>query len=894
MSRWLRSESVDAIDLSDLDTETTVVTGRPAALTAPSSFHNKNVLRKFVSSVSGGGGLLKRSFSFERSRSVDVDSWMANGDVHQPHTTSPVPLRRSPESSSVIIQGTHKPLPPLPRHATEQVLNIPRKGVSQPKKPPPLPPPRKVAENSNQEDVSMGAFILSKSVDLPPRNSRKIPDSPPPHPASISDYRKSRIISSKSQENFRRDRVSPSTTLGLNSQVPAKLFAALPRACLSADDVTIEHLRRRPTMQKSISFKRPDSAHPKIQTRVSNATFRQFESTALQQRQRRERGGHGSQLWFLDYNPDRARDLTDDPKLRPTITEKMKMVRRTISAPAILYKKPIKSNRVASSSQAVWKQLDKDETSSIFGAQRMLGRHRTEDSQRENRDIVFDIVEQEKVVMGGTVDRLIDKMINSLIQDVNYVLDFLYSFPTFITPILLLEKLFKYCEATGEDRNVASRRQRVYKILDLWFIHCCSDFDDEETLKKLTRFITKVSVWNSDHSILLQSQLQRHYKRRVFPVDFSSPIPLVEATLSRPDQLPGKAIKAKFDLRRTNTITPGSQDEYHRCVSGYEVINWCADTLELKNRLQARNYGQVLLDTGILCIQSKKTIVQFEDGERLYKMSDDWMPPLPPILIKKNTEGADFLELDPIEMTLFSESLFYDLTPRQMLRYPWTTANKNSAKSVQVDLILERFSWNSLWVVNEVMKSSTISQRRDVISRFIEIAEFCFRIKNFGDCMAILAGLNNRLVQKQKKAWAAISEKSQRDLVGLELHSPAYQSTMRKDHQQAAPLIPYFGFFVADIIRLDEVPDQIGGHLINFAKKRIYSNILKQLNGYKKKRFMLHPVPAYSQWLKSIKLEPEEKLQERLPEAMESPRFGSPPSSPGRTLELYKSTDSLK
>ncbi|ORY73804.1 ras GEF, partial [Neocallimastix californiae] len=74
-----------------------------------------------------------------------------------------------------------------------------------------------------------------------------------------------------------------------------------------------------------------------------------------------------------------------------------------------------------------------------------------------------------------------------------------------------------------------------------------------------------------------------------------------------------------------------------------------------------------------------------------------------------------------------------------------------------ITCIIERFNDVSQWVASEILRTSSIDLRVKLISKFIRIAQKCYRMHNFCTLNQIIYGLQNTYVERLKRTWAKIN-----------------------------------------------------------------------------------------------------------------------------------------
>ncbi|PRP84930.1 hypothetical protein PROFUN_07584 [Planoprotostelium fungivorum] len=490
--------------------------------------------------------------------------------------------------------------------------------------------------------------------------------------------------------------------------------------------------------------------------------------------------------------------------------------------------------------------------------------------------LVYEQVGDRIVLTGGTIERLIDKLVWDERIDLVYVQDFLYCFPTFIKSRELMDKMEDFLQdakknitmaTTPEKKTTAvSQMLRIVNVLHRWIQIAPSDFNEDLNLRK--RLIQMIDGTINDNVErtwvdLLRCALQKRCSDGLFAMSTwqTSPI-LIEAAILRPGQIDWKSEYKKgmrYYYTEGSNIVDWVMSNVTRDVgtSRQDITKWIHTTFyRPKHLLDVDRKSDFKL-------RGSAENLTFEDGESSYRfrivpLIRPQLPPRP-----KKVSDAVFLLSDPKEiakqMTLISEELFYPITGRLLVTQTWSDKGSDTCQSVKE--FTDRFNDVAMWVATEIVASGNMSQRREIISRFIEVAASLHKMRNFSDFIAVMAGLNHWCVSRLKKTWEGVSSKSKKDLNALEGHSPAYTKVLRNDHNGAeAPAIPYLGLLVGDLIRLNEVPALLPSGYINFGKGRIQATMLRQIDGYKEKQYNYKPSANMLAWLRRLIIIPEKGM----------------------------------
>lgn len=79
---------------------------------------------------------------------------------------------------------------------------------------------------------------------------------------------------------------------------------------------------------------------------------------------------------------------------------------------------------------------------------------------------------------------------------------------------------------------------------------------------------------------------------------------------------------------------------------------------------------------------------------------------------------------------------------------------------------------------------------------------------------------------------------------------------MRHSHP---PCVPYFGLYFNDFLYIEEGnPDTLGDGLVNFHKRRLFSEIISTIQAYQSTTYELQEIPELSERLRNLRIEFQE------------------------------------
>ena len=133
----------------------------------------------------------------------------------------------------------------------------------------------------------------------------------------------------------------------------------------------------------------------------------------------------------------------------------------------------------------------------------------------------------------------------------------------------------------------------------------------------------------------------------------------------------------------------------------------------------------------------------------------------------------NFLQLDPLEvaaqLTLRDYCLFRAIETSEYVDYLYKSKRASAYGFANLARFAELTNEEMFWVINEILRESTLPKRTRIIKHFIQIAQVCKECKNYNSLFAILSGLDHLSVTRLKETWDRVSAKYKKILHDLKL-----------------------------------------------------------------------------------------------------------------------------
>jgi len=203
------------------------------------------------------------------------------------------------------------------------------------------------------------------------------------------------------------------------------------------------------------------------------------------------------------------------------------------------------------------------------------------------------------------------------------------------------------------------------------------------------------------------------------------------------------------------------------------------------------------------------------------------------------------------QLTLTDFDLFQRIQAKEFLGQAWNKEGKEE-KAPSICALIERFNEVGQFLVSLIVQLEDIEERKDMLKKWIQVAEECLVMNNFHALMAIVSGLSSTAVSRLTKTWELVSNKYQHKFHALQaITVPEKNFTVLRERMASAapPKIPYIGTSLADLTFIEDGnPDRLDG-LINFTKRHLLFVVINNIQTYQKHRYSLTVVAPLRNYL---------------------------------------------
>ncbi|KAJ5073420.1 ras guanine nucleotide exchange factor i-related [Anaeramoeba ignava] len=224
-------------------------------------------------------------------------------------------------------------------------------------------------------------------------------------------------------------------------------------------------------------------------------------------------------------------------------------------------------------------------------------------------------------------------------------------------------------------------------------------------------------------------------------------------------------------------------------------------------------------------------------------------PPEPKI--PKNV-FSDSLTLDEVEedefarqFTIVNSEIYQKIQPSELITQAWSKAQYRH-RAPNVLRMIDLFNQFVGYISTKIVEPESIRERARMIIRFIKIGDFFDKLHNFNCLMSIVAGVNSSSVNRLKHTKAEVPRsywKMFEDFQKKLSSEQGYKNYRTFLNHTDLPCIPYLGVYLTDLTFIsDGSPNRLEGNLINFAKRKLLSNKILEVQVFQRMSYNLVPI----------------------------------------------------
>lgn len=197
--------------------------------------------------------------------------------------------------------------------------------------------------------------------------------------------------------------------------------------------------------------------------------------------------------------------------------------------------------------------------------------------------------------------------------------------------------------------------------------------------------------------------------------------------------------------------------------------------------------------------------------------------------LEKRITSFDFKEVAK-QFTVMQHYIFRTITIGELMSLKYSNAE------ICPNLTLLK-KWNhqiTFYLINEVLRSASISERADVLCHLIQVAENALQVmNNFDMLVVILSVLESESVFRLKQTWVRVDKKLPNKWADIKAKIGIGGRHIRNLMMKCElPLMPYVGSYLQQLVNVNELPSKQPHHQnssiehVNMVKFRCIAEVL--------------------------------------------------------------------
>jgi len=279
-----------------------------------------------------------------------------------------------------------------------------------------------------------------------------------------------------------------------------------------------------------------------------------------------------------------------------------------------------------------------------------------------------------------------------------------------------------------------------------------------------------------------------------------------------------------------------------------------------------------------LVVLLKKTLEKKLGGgiqaQRLFTFDSSPPTPILPRVssssLSSSTSSFSHDDWDPIEiarqLTIIEYEMYREITPKELLSLSWQK-NDREKRSPNLLKMIHRFNEVNNWVQWQIVSEPNIKKRAAAIKKMIRVTEELKKLNNFNAVFVFVSALHSASINRLRKTWEEVGKSQMKQLEEFDMLTSPNGSFMlyREElHNANPPCIPYVGVYLSDLTFIEEGnPDCLENGYINFFKRRMIAEVIKEIQQYQQTPYNLQPVPTLQKFITSHKVLSDNDLFQR-------------------------------
>lgn len=211
--------------------------------------------------------------------------------------------------------------------------------------------------------------------------------------------------------------------------------------------------------------------------------------------------------------------------------------------------------------------------------------------------------------------------------------------------------------------------------------------------------------------------------------------------------------------------------------------------------------------------------------------------------------NALFLQIQPDtfarQLTLMESKLFQRIEIHELHFWMKGEKERRDQAAPHLKRAIENTNRISSWVATEIVTTANEKQRVSTIKRFILVAQYCLKYRNYQGLLEIIGGLKNTSVTRLARTWAKLPTKYSdmlQTLSNIVDPDQNWKNYRRTIEAEKGACVPYFGLFLSDLTFIfDHGPMKQEDGRINWKKADQLSAIVSSVKKLQRRAYAFGP-----------------------------------------------------
>lgn len=211
--------------------------------------------------------------------------------------------------------------------------------------------------------------------------------------------------------------------------------------------------------------------------------------------------------------------------------------------------------------------------------------------------------------------------------------------------------------------------------------------------------------------------------------------------------------------------------------------------------------------------------------------------------------NALFLQIQPDtfarQLTLMESKLFQRIEIHELHFWMKGEKERRDQAAPHLKRAIENTNRISSWVATEIVTTANEKQRVSTIKRFILVAQYCLKYRNYQGLLEIIGGLKNTSVTRLARTWAKLPTKYSdmlQTLSNIVDPDQNWKNYRRTIEAEKGACVPYFGLFLSDLTFIfDHGPMKQEDGRINWKKADQLTAIVSSVKRLQRRAYAFGP-----------------------------------------------------